>query len=939
MQISYQDLYDIWKDMGWKRSVKAKHLVMAIRDHFVEKNASAIAAGMQANASVSAPGETTPQVAEATQEPEESADQRTAVSGQDDQVANGTMNTTQQAPQVANQERAIVRGSNQVDAWAFQYLTVSRVQPLVEAIDNDFSNYVTVSELNAFTAARPVGWSLPRWIAYWTCGFEMSVQWYYRRILALFSAIHFASRSVLPANREMTGRFLSEPHMRFVVDLLAGLHPLEGWRFVDGDWEATFAKFKDYVVAQEDQLEKRLRRIKYLIDEVNTLTSLVVDPADRPEIYVLPIVFFLLRRSLFIIRQASDVALHQDELGTIVQSLRTIATTVRERISTLQVMFRFKNLSDSEQLDGFSFGLYARLQIPTSSDRKPWPVGPFWMTDPTTDSVEVASSEPLFQKGPRKDQLDIEPDGDEPPLCFGSEIEPLDVVLPDGTGTDSVNAHESPVMAHSPNTLTGVWGGCVTANNRMAGEARQVGLVRLEIRTQAPDGTITGGGTDAWGPFNLRGSFIGNRVSFVNDYILPQRGEKAVWHYEATVQDDLCAMDGSWGRPESNYPWQHYTGIFPHSTMWSKIPPPETRIGELAVFGTFTLVRRPVEYFYVWPSPEDVDGATSRPRALWKRAIGAALQIARIKLHRLSDWPALQTSCRMRERYFALTSKQIITRGNLDPAEQREREGLLQIVPPNVLHVWNMIGAFRFRRELIHSSICCDACTTKYAPKPITGGRLICVDCTGNMDKSVDFCFTCFSGNAHTLLPPHTLIQLRSITMRVYMFSILKAAREMVSRRANPDNTRLPNAPGSSASCASCRSTIDSEKSHWCCLDCADSAYVCAKCNSDIERQKPWLRERRPNPDYTRHHDWSHTLLFISGNDTTLSKLLAARKHLATDDRLMLLEAKLDELTTGVKACLAQLGAVSGGRANAEQEPTKGANESSTWGSSTCTIA
>lgn len=134
---------------------------MAIRDHFVEKNASATAAGIvvtQVNASVSAPGETTPQVAEATQGPEESADQRTAVSGQDDQVANDTANTTQQAPQVANQERAIVRGSNQVDAWAFQYLTVSRVQPLVEAIDNDFSNYVTVSELNAFTAARPVGW-------------------------------------------------------------------------------------------------------------------------------------------------------------------------------------------------------------------------------------------------------------------------------------------------------------------------------------------------------------------------------------------------------------------------------------------------------------------------------------------------------------------------------------------------------------------------------------------------------------------------------------------------------------------------------------------------------------------------------------------------------------------------------------------------------------
>lgn len=44
------------------------------------------------------------------------------------------------------------------DTWALQYITVSRVQPLIEAIDNDVSSFVTVSEVNAFTSARPAGW-------------------------------------------------------------------------------------------------------------------------------------------------------------------------------------------------------------------------------------------------------------------------------------------------------------------------------------------------------------------------------------------------------------------------------------------------------------------------------------------------------------------------------------------------------------------------------------------------------------------------------------------------------------------------------------------------------------------------------------------------------------------------------------------------------------
>ena len=44
------------------------------------------------------------------------------------------------------------------DQWALEYMTIVRVQPLIEAIDDDVSSFITVAEVNAFTAARPSNW-------------------------------------------------------------------------------------------------------------------------------------------------------------------------------------------------------------------------------------------------------------------------------------------------------------------------------------------------------------------------------------------------------------------------------------------------------------------------------------------------------------------------------------------------------------------------------------------------------------------------------------------------------------------------------------------------------------------------------------------------------------------------------------------------------------
>ena len=44
------------------------------------------------------------------------------------------------------------------DMWALEYITVNKIQPLMEALDDDGSSFVTVDEVNEFTSGRPEKW-------------------------------------------------------------------------------------------------------------------------------------------------------------------------------------------------------------------------------------------------------------------------------------------------------------------------------------------------------------------------------------------------------------------------------------------------------------------------------------------------------------------------------------------------------------------------------------------------------------------------------------------------------------------------------------------------------------------------------------------------------------------------------------------------------------
>ena len=88
---------------GWRGNVKARHFVLALRDHYLEKLT-------------------------------------TEIEGVPDMGTSAISNTTNP------------------DAWAIKYIDVMWVQPILEAFDDDASGFITVSEVNRFTSSRPVDW-------------------------------------------------------------------------------------------------------------------------------------------------------------------------------------------------------------------------------------------------------------------------------------------------------------------------------------------------------------------------------------------------------------------------------------------------------------------------------------------------------------------------------------------------------------------------------------------------------------------------------------------------------------------------------------------------------------------------------------------------------------------------------------------------------------
>ncbi|KAM5530344.1 hypothetical protein V8D89_015985 [Ganoderma adspersum] len=213
-RITDQDIHDIWKEMHWRAHVKARHFVLALRDHYLQH-----------------------------------------------------VKRKRETPHTDDVKSRVADG----DEWALEWININRLQAIIEAFDDDASGFITVAEVNEFTTtpSRPAEWSLPHWLAYWAIGWQMTAT-KYRDMITNISAKMFAIRTdIHPANRNAVDEYLQkvwQPISTLTCSFLRTSQP-----------ESLLERFRSYIDAEEQRLRKNLETVKYDIDDRDTLL-LVIGP-------------------------------------------------------------------------------------------------------------------------------------------------------------------------------------------------------------------------------------------------------------------------------------------------------------------------------------------------------------------------------------------------------------------------------------------------------------------------------------------------------------------------------------------------------------------------------------------------------------------------------------------------------------------------------------
>ncbi|KAF8650371.1 hypothetical protein AX16_005267 [Volvariella volvacea WC 439] len=837
-RIKDRELYAIWRDMGWKGSVKTTRFVLAVHDYFYEK----------ANINKDQVNPSTPE---------------------------------EKAQGVEDVAKSATSATPLKDIWALKLITIKRIQSLIEAVDEDGSEFITVTELNAFTYLK--------WIAYWTYGFEMSTQWYHRRICRKLSSITKEAAYVLPANRKLVNSFLGAYPMVFLSRMLVGLRNVNDWNYFNWNNDKTFLEFKDWILENEKRMKTFLRRVSYLIDGDNILT--MATDGGRPEKYVMPILYLLLERSLWIITCAQEVTLDQNELEILNASFYTVSNTVLSRIIGLKSWYALQNLNQKDKLQKAFFGLWSYV-----FDDYNWDIWSkftfrayYSVLDEDTDNLDTPEP-PLFYKAKERELLDD----------FADHRETENMI-------PASNEENETTMAWDSRSVVGSWSGEYTYYGNMSSD----GLVSFEITSQEPGGHFKGFGKDPIGAFSIEGKVVGGVIGFRKEY--NQEGKIWSWDYRGNLHEDGRLILGRWGypievvadddasqmeetTPELNIPELEIPEFKITDITITEFKIPELKgtssadakdsdatyqtlvPGMLDIFsnGNFVLHRRPADHWVYCPSEEEFEH--NRIHALWKLVRNASKYWYRRK-H--ITWDGIVQRRGQRRRYEVFYWKQ---KNEMGFVEHPERDKLVQTTHPDDLHLWRAIAEFKARRrpapgQVQHHPLQCmktDSAHSTYCSNcgkgPLKNTQFCCVTCSGSPGESLDLCTHCMSKDVYRKLDnkyhysSHPLLQLRRGLIPLEFQPLRAAARQYVEVHWLP------------GTCHYCGKEIKS-RPYWVCLECTSkpillagalrsfrseypsNVLVCNDCNVRREEKKEWLLDQRPA--HRDLHDDLHTLVLI----------------------------------------------------------------------------
>ncbi|KJA15492.1 hypothetical protein HYPSUDRAFT_149043, partial [Hypholoma sublateritium FD-334 SS-4] len=318
-RINDADLQTIWKDMGWKGSVKARHFVLALQDHYTDKINSTVSESL------------------------------------DD-------GNHQLGMSIIPQRKDPVSFRQQNDKWTLAYINAAYVQPILEAFDDDGTGFISIKEVNNFTESCPKGWSLPHWIAYWAVGWQANISLYKNKIYGLIQTMFQTLEHVHSSNKRAVDEYLFDRAFWRIELLLRATRSINPK--IMSDSPDLIRMTESYAASEEEKITRNLEDVGYYLDTTTTVT--LVTGEGRIERYIFPLLYLLLRRHLEIFMVGCKHVLHVDELAHLSESLVHILQVVDYRIQNLEGVFKQTHLDVPSRLGNFAFGMLSYGDIKRS---------------------------------------------------------------------------------------------------------------------------------------------------------------------------------------------------------------------------------------------------------------------------------------------------------------------------------------------------------------------------------------------------------------------------------------------------------------------------------------------------------------------------------------------------------------------------------------------
>ncbi|TFK44065.1 hypothetical protein BDQ12DRAFT_593650, partial [Crucibulum laeve] len=800
------DLQKIWKDMGWKGSVKARHFVLALHDYYTDRLNST----------------DTPTV------------DRSSLSPLPSPLPSKFSPSTPRR--------------RQDDRWALSYINAAYVQPILEAVDDDGTGFVSVKEVNDFVASRPDGWSLPHWIAYWAVGWQVSISQYKNKIYSLVQTMFSTLEHVLPSNRRAVDEYLFHTSFWRIELILRSTRSVNPKILSDPDLSRIT---ESYARSEEERLESNLQDVSYELDTPATVS--LITGVGRIERYVYPLLFLLLRRHLKVITLACKHVLDTEEFVLLNDSLVSILLAVDYRIQNLEAIFKQTHMDVQSRLGNFAFGLLSygdvkRVPIQNSFGT--------WLNDDETGTTRKETLSRIDVLG----------------LIYDIPLEILKYGIQDGYHSTDYFEFE-PQRLRTSHPIQGTWTGHYS---KREGIKDMSFLVRLSIRMLPSRNKIIGKGEDFSTAFDFEGNVSpakNNRIGFV--FSLTDDNDGMVRSCNGFLDTDTDIITASWtDRKKKDAPDE----IDYQPFCLRRISP--------------SLVR----YRYT-----DRQFSEDPVRSRWSFACDAALHLAQEKLWARRFFEARFTE---RKRFVELTIRSLIVEQGLTPqrplntSETAELEYLRRDLNPSEARFYQALAQFEIQKLPWHPSWGCDWCERR-----ITKCRILCINCISeDLSDNIDLCASCMdkapSKRGFTHEVSHGMIKVEQTIHDHDLARTTEASRATIDRIKalfrtievatihEGDRTHVPDGlPVSEHVCACCEKHV--LPPCWACVVCTRDTFVCLEC--DLKRA-PALPVG-PSPGHTL----SHPLVRIRDTSISGPNATAEERLASLEQRMISLEFKVSE--------------------------------------------